>query len=158
MWLIIDSVYVCHRLLYGLGINQLGLQMAKEISSQFDGDFRAFWSYIRAAAATEEEGGSPSVDRLTSINGFGPVVMNAVMDFARDEQSVAMVEGLLMEINFSENNKSSNAEGKGSAVADSPLSGRKVVFTGAFECGITRKEAQDMCIALGMAMSVHFCC
>lgn len=135
--------------------------MAKEISERFNNNFRDFWTYLKNEITARATGGDTTsvgaMDRLTSINGFGPVLQQALVDFVSNKEVVAQVEGLLKVLSL----ESGSSSGKGSvkssgksAGASSALAGRKVVFTGAFECGITRKQAQDMCVELGELINV----
>ncbi len=44
------ALYLYYRLLYGLGIRNIGQQTARDISRQFGEDFAAFWGYLKEQA------------------------------------------------------------------------------------------------------------
>ncbi|MEL7648982.1 MAG: NAD-dependent DNA ligase LigA [Sedimentibacter sp.] len=76
------------RLLYSLGIPNVGVSTAKLISRKFQNS----WSHIQGAAFEE----------LTGISGIGDVMANAYVSFFRDPKKKVIVEDLLREVEFEE--------------------------------------------------------
>jgi DNA ligase (NAD+) len=74
------------RLLYGLGIPNIGLSNAKLICREFGYD----WDKIQNASYSE----------LIDINGIGEIMANAYVSFFSDEQNRKMVADILEEIEF----------------------------------------------------------
>ncbi|WP_343209965.1 NAD-dependent DNA ligase LigA [Anaerolentibacter hominis] len=72
------------RLLYSLGIPNIGLSNAKLISREFEEDFQAMRHADR--------------ERLVGIDGVGDVIASAYCDFFDKEQNNKMVDDLLQEI------------------------------------------------------------
>eukprot|EP01034_Spumella_vulgaris_P028276 gene28276-35112_t len=94
------------RLLYGLGIPQIGLQTAKDVSAQFGDNFADFWSNLKSSVdvitqqdvivGSDTSGSLPA--RLSAISGFGPVALDSLLTFARDERNAAVVDGLIRRV------------------------------------------------------------
>lgn len=114
------------RLVFGLGIRDVGEQTAKLLVQQFH-------SMDRLALASLEE--------LQQISGLGPVVSQSVFDFFQEEHNLRVLEklkqaGLRMEEEVSE------------GVAGGPLVGQTYVFTGRLE-RMARPAAEAMVAKLG---------
>lgn len=76
------------RLLYSLGIPNIGLSNAKAICKHFGYD----WKAIQSA----------TYDELIQIYGIGHVMAKAYVDFFENEKNLRMVEDILTEINLEE--------------------------------------------------------
>lgn len=77
------------RLLYSLGIPNVGLSNAKIISKRFNNN----WSKIQNA----------SFEDLIEINGIGDVMANAYVKFFNDVKNKIIVEDILKQVEFEEN-------------------------------------------------------
>ncbi len=76
---------------------------------------------------------------LTSIDGIGEVVADALVEFFNEAHNEEMLDALLEEV---------TPEPAEQAASDSPVAGKTVVFTGALE-QMTRDEAKAMAERLG---------
>lgn len=115
------------RVLFGLGIKEVGAKMAKTLARKY-GNIDALIS------ANEEE--------LLEIPDVGPIVAKSVIDYFKDDRHVNMINELkLMGLNF---------EYKGQTVqaANSYFSGKTVVLTGTLS-SYGRKEATTLLENLG---------
>lgn len=115
------------RLLFGLGIKEVGAKMAKTLS-------RIYGSLDNLMNTTEEE--------LLEIPDVGPVVARSIVNWFADEKNKETIEGLRKEgLNF-------NFLGSTSKAADSYFSGKTVVLTGTLD-SMGRKEATEILENLG---------
>lgn len=74
------------RLLYSLGIVNIGLSTAKLICKKFNND----WNSVQNA----------TYEQLVEIDGIGDVMANAYLDFFKNEKKKIIVEDILKEIEF----------------------------------------------------------
>jgi len=81
------------RLLYALGIENIGVANAKMIAAHFDYNF----DEIRNASSEE----------LGSIDGVGEIIAKAVFDYFRNEKNIRAIDELLPELIISKPEKSS---------------------------------------------------
>lgn len=116
------------RLLFGLGIRHVGAVTARDLLKRFEA-----LETLREVATSAEQ------DSLTSIDGIGPAVVEALGDFFHEPHNVAVWEDLLSEVTP----PPYVVETKDSAVA-----GKTVVFTGALET-MSRDEAKAQAERLG---------
>ena len=115
------------RLLFGLGIKEVGAKMAKTLS-------RIFGNLDTLMNATEED--------LLEIPDVGPVVAHSIVHWFQDEVNRQTVEGLREAgLNF-------NFLGSVSKAANSYFSGKTVVLTGTLD-SMGRKEATEILENLG---------
>ncbi len=115
------------KLLFGLGIKEVGAKMAKTLS-------RIFGNLDALASATEED--------LLEIPDVGPVVAHSIVSWFASEHNKELVEQLRQEgLNF-------NFLGSTSKAANSYFSGKTVVLTGTLD-SMGRKEATDILENLG---------
>ena len=115
------------KLLFGLGIKEVGAKMAKTLS-------RIFGSLDELAKASEED--------LLEIPDVGPVVAKSIVNWFASEHNQALIEQLREEgLNF-------NFLGSTSKAANSYFSGKTVVLTGTLD-SMGRKEATDILENLG---------
>ena len=115
------------RLLFGLGIKEVGAKMAKTLS-------RIFGNLDNLMNTTEEE--------LLEIPDVGPIVAKSIVDWFKDEHNRETIEGLRNNgLNF-------NFLGSTSKAANSYFSGKTVVLTGTLD-SMGRKEATEILENLG---------
>ena len=116
------------RLLFGLGIRHVGAVTARDLLKRF-----VTMETLREVATGAEQ------DSLTSIDGIGPAVVEALGDFFHEPHNTAVWEDLLSEVTpppYVVETKSSS------------VSGKTVVFTGALET-MSRDEAKAQADRLG---------
>ncbi|MFC0587830.1 NAD-dependent DNA ligase LigA [Novosphingobium aquiterrae] len=116
------------RLLFGLGIRHVGAVTARDLLKRL-----VTLPALRDAVVAGES------DVLTSIDGIGPAVVEALGDFFHEPHNVAVWDDLLSEVSP----PPYVVETKDSAVA-----GKTVVFTGALET-MSRDEAKAQAERLG---------
>ena len=113
-----------HRLLFGLGIPEVGATVARDLALHFR-DFR------RIMDASAEE--------LEVVEGIGPIMSEKITGFFVDERNRAHIEAVL-------------AEGMEPIAPEAPtesaLAGRRFVFTGALP-SMSRPEAKKLVEAVG---------
>ena len=115
------------KLLFGLGIKEVGAKMAKTLS-------RIFGNLDALASATEED--------LLEIPDVGPVVARSIVNWFSSEHNKELIEQLRAEgLNF-------NFLGSISKAANSYFSGKTVVLTGTLD-SMGRKEATEILENLG---------
>ena len=115
------------RLLFGLGIKEVGAKMAKTLS-------RIYGSLDNLMNASEEE--------LLEIPDVGPIVARSIVHWFSDEHNREIVEGLRQAgLNF-------NFLGSTVKAANSYFSGKTVVLTGTLD-SMGRKEATEILENLG---------
>lgn len=116
------------RLLYSLGIPNVGISNAKNICKYFNYN----WADIQNA----------DYEQLVQINGIGSVMANAYVSFFENEHNRLIVEDLLREIEFEEQAAAAPAAGL-------MLDGLTFVITGSVEHFKNRNELKDAIEALG---------
>jgi DNA ligase (NAD+) len=121
------------RLLFGLGIRHVGAVTARDLLKRF-----VTLPALREVALAAREGGEATAD-LLSIEGVGPVVVEALGDFFHEPHNIAVWDDLLSEVTP----PPYVVETKESAVA-----GKTIVFTGKLET-MSRDEAKAQAEALG---------
>ncbi len=115
------------KLLFGLGIKEVGAKMAKTLS-------RIYGSPDALAQTTEEE--------LLEIPDVGPVVAKSIVNWFASEHNKELIEALrIQDLNF-------RFLGSTSKAANSYFSGKTVVLTGTLD-SMGRKEATDILENLG---------
>ena len=122
------------RLLFGLGIRHVGAVTARDLLKRF-----ATLPTLRAVTERARGGDAEAAAELTSIEGVGPVVVEALGDFFHEPHNVAVWDDLLCEVSP----PAYLVETRASAVA-----GKTVVFTGKLET-MSRDEAKAQAEALG---------
>lgn len=115
------------RLLFGLGIKEVGAKMAKTLS-------RIYQNLDNLMKASEEE--------LLTIPDVGPVVARSITNWFKDPKNLELIEKLRnLNVNF-------NFLGSTSKAANSYFSGKTVVLTGTLD-SMGRKEATEILENLG---------
>ena len=122
------------RLLFGLGIRHVGAVTARDLMKRFH-----TLPALREAAEKARAGDEEALAELTSIDGIGPAVVQALGDFFHEEHNQQVWDALLEEVSP----PPYVIEAKQSAV-----SGKTVVFTGKLET-MSREEAKEQAERLG---------
>ena len=122
------------KLLFGLGIRHVGAVTARDLLKRF-----VTLPALRDAVERGRAGDSEAVADLLSIDGVGPVVVEALGDFLHEEHNLQVWDDLLHECDV----PPYVVETK-----ESPVSGKTVVFTGKLET-MSRDEAKAQAERLG---------
>jgi DNA ligase (NAD+) len=122
------------RLLFGLGIRHIGSVTAKDLFKNF-GTLDAVKDVGMRVAAGDEA----AVADLTSIDGIGGTVAEALGDFFHEPHNIAVWDDLLREV---------SPPAYVSNVRASEWTGKTIVFTGKLET-MSRDEAKSQAEALG---------
>ncbi len=99
---------------------------------------------VRLAEIARREGPSPTLGEIAGVSGVGPVAARAIAQFFHEPHNRTVVDALVAELTLIE-----DAE---RPAADSAVSGKTVVFTGALE-RFTRDEAKARAESLGAKVS-----
>ena len=126
------------RLLFGLGIRHVGAVTARDLMKSF-----ATLPALRAAAQGARAGEEGAVAELTSIDGVGPVVVEALGDFFHEDHNIAVWEDLLGQLDVPDYVVET---------VESRVAGKTVVFTGKLET-MSRDEAKAQAERLGAKAS-----
>ncbi len=118
-----------HKFIFALGIRHVGEVTAKTLA-QYYGSYAAWIAGMESGEAASQ---------LETIDGIGEAVISALADFFREPHNVEIVHALGRELRIRD------AE---AVAADSPVSGKTVVFTGTLT-RITRQAAKARAEALG---------
>ncbi len=122
------------RLLFGLGIRHVGAVTARDLLKRF-----AMLPALRETAQLARTGDAEALAELTSIDGIGPAVVEALGDFFHEPHNIAVWEDLLSEV---------SPPPYVVETKDSRVAGKTVVFTGALET-MSRDEAKAQAERLG---------
>ncbi len=122
------------RLLFGLGIRHVGEVTARDLMKNFH-ELPRLREFAERAQAGDEE----AARELTSIDGIGPSVVQALSDFFHEPHNVEVWENLLNEV---------TPPTYIVETLDSPVAGKTVVFTGKLET-MSRDEAKAQAERLG---------
>lgn len=121
------------RLLFGLGIRHVGAVTARDLLKRY-----VTLPALREAAIAAREGGDATAD-LLSIEGVGPVVVEALGDFFHEPHNNTVWDDLLSEV---------TPPPYVVETRDSAVAGKTIVFTGKLET-MSRDEAKAQAEALG---------
>lgn len=125
------------RFIFALGIRHVGETTARVLA-------RAYGSAERLRdAARGAQPGTDAWDELTSHDGIGDIVAEAISQFFDEPHNIEVVDALLREV---------TPQALAAVASSSPVSGKTVVFTGALE-RMTREEAKAMAERLGAKVS-----
>jgi DNA ligase (NAD+) len=123
------------RFIFALGIRRIGEVNAKLLARHY----HSFGEWREKMLAAREVG-SEAREELGSIQGIGPTIAEALVEFFSEERNLAALDDLAAE---------APPEGVAApAEADGPFAGKTVVFTGTLET-MTRDEAGDFAERLG---------
>nr|WP_267899731.1 NAD-dependent DNA ligase LigA [Aurantiacibacter zhengii] len=126
------------RLLFGLGIRHVGAVTARDLMKNFH-ELPALRETAQHARAGDEEAAAS----LTSIDGIGGAVVEALGDFFHEEHNRTVWDDLLSEVSPPRYEVET---------LDSPVAGKTVVFTGKLET-MSRDEAKAQAERLGAKAS-----
>ena len=115
------------RVLYSLGIANIGLATAKLVCRFFDNDI--------------EKITKAKPDELTKIDGVGEVMAGVFADYFNKDENLRTLEHLLLEVHIE--NAESNANDEGSSEGGNTISGLTFVVTGDVEKFKNRRELSD---------------
>ncbi|MCF6200422.1 MAG: NAD-dependent DNA ligase LigA, partial [Hyphomicrobiaceae bacterium] len=123
------------RFIYGLGIRHIGATTAKLLARSY-GTFTKVFEAGKQAVDVESE----AWRELNNIDGIGPIVARALVDFFAEQHNEQVLEALLQEVTPQEFVMKEQAS--------SIVSGKIVVFTGKLE-RFSRAEIKDRAERLG---------
>lgn len=115
------------RVLYSLGIANIGLATAKLVCRFFDNDI--------------EKITKAKPDELTQIDGVGEVMAGVFADYFNKDENLRTLEHLLLEVRIE--NAEANANDEGSSEGGNTISGLTFVVTGDVEKFKNRRELSD---------------
>jgi DNA ligase (NAD+) len=121
------------RFIFALGIRHVGETTARVLARAYGSAEKLRDAAVVAAAGNE------AWNELTSHDGIGDVVAEAISQFFDEPHNVEVVDALL---------KAVRPQALAAVASSSPVSGKTVVFTGALE-RMTRGEAKAMAERLG---------
>ncbi|PQO22768.1 DNA ligase (NAD(+)) LigA [Rhodobacteraceae bacterium WD3A24] len=127
------------RLIFALGIRHVGESAAQLLAQHF-----GTWEALSEALDAADPEGGEAWERLTAIDGVGPVMARALVTAFHQEAERASIERLVSHLEIEP------AERLGAP--DSPIAGKTIVFTGTLE-RMTRAEAKARAEALGAKVS-----
>ena len=119
------------RFLYGLGIPEVGVSVARDLARHF-GTF--------AALRSADEAG------LQEVPGVGPRMAEQITTFFREPKNAEVLDALLTRLQLVETAPAVASDSPPVAVL--PLAGKKIVFTGGLT-RLSRREAQELAERLG---------
>lgn len=119
------------RFLYGLGIPEVGVAVARDLA-------RHFGSFQRLRDADDAA--------LQEVPGVGPRMAEAITTFFREPNTAAVLDQLVTKIEMPEVAAAGASDGAGGAVQ--PFAGKKFVFTGGLS-RFSRGDAQKLIESLG---------
>ncbi len=125
------------RFLFGLGIRHVGNVTARDLVKAFGSVQRI--AHVAARASVDEEARA----ELIAVEGVGPVVAEALVDFFAEAHNREAWDDLLSEV---------TPPDYVSNVRESPVSGKTIVFTGSLET-LSRDEAKAQAESLGARVS-----
>lgn len=122
------------RLIYALGIRHVGMETAKLMAKHYP----TFAQWQEAMLAAQDESGE-AYGELLSIDGVGAVMARAIIQFFAEPHNRELLDALLPHLQI---------ETAEATQADSPVSGKTVVFTGTL-ARLSRDEAKASAERLG---------
>jgi DNA ligase (NAD+) len=118
------------RFLYGLGIPEVGVAVARDLA-------RHFGSFARLREADE--------DALQEVSGVGPRMAEQITAFFREPKNAAILDELAAKVRLVESEPATSSAEPASV---KPLAGQKWVFTGGLS-RLSRRDAQALVESLG---------
>jgi len=126
------------RLIYALGIRQVGEATAKLLARQYK-NFPAWRGAMRAA----QQGDADALQALTGIDQIGPLVVRDICAFFAEEHNMAVLDALEQQLTI---------EDHVTSALTSPVTGKTVVFTGTL-IAMGRSEAKAKAETLGATVA-----
>jgi DNA ligase (NAD+) len=125
------------RFLYGLGIPEVGVSVARDLA-------RHFGTFARLRGAEEET--------LQEVQGIGPRMAEQITAFFREPKNAEVLDALLTKLTLVETAgapaSATSPTSDTATAAVLPLAGKKIVFTGGLS-RLSRREAQELAERLG---------
>ncbi|MBY0381305.1 MAG: NAD-dependent DNA ligase LigA [Xanthobacteraceae bacterium] len=131
-----------HRFIFALGIRHIGEGNAKLLARHYHTIERFREAMVDAGKGAHD--GNEAYQELTSIEGIGPIVADAIVEFFAEKRNVGAMNDLLDEL--------SEVLPAEKARSDSAVAGKTVVFTGSLT-KFTRDEAKAQAERLGAKVS-----
>jgi DNA ligase (NAD+) len=122
------------RVLYGLGIRHVGQETAKLLARNY-----ASMDALQEAMIAAHDAASPAWSEVMAIDGIGPKVARALVQFFHEPHNVAFVAALMTHVTLLPEMQ---------RAVDSSVAGKIVVFTGSLAL-MTRDEAKAQAETLG---------
>jgi DNA ligase (NAD+) len=122
------------RFIYSLGIRHVGETTARALARGYGA-----WQAFHDACLRIAKGDADTRAEMDALDQIGDTVIDALADYFREPHNRGIVERLTKRVRILEAEK---------PAAESPVSGKTVVFTGALE-KMTREEAKAMAERLG---------
>lgn len=116
-----------YRLIYGLGIANVGLTNAKMLCREFSDDLEKLISADR--------------DELMAIDGVGEIIADSFVDYFRDEKNREEYENLLAELNIVKEDRGNHENNN--------ISGKVFVITGSVKHFANRDEVKQVIEKMG---------
>ncbi|KEC54601.1 NAD-dependent DNA ligase LigA [Bartonella koehlerae] len=135
------------RFLFALGIRHVGEVNARRLARTYQ-NYTAFETAAITATMPDDkvdEKGNEVWIELTNIEGIGPQVGEAIIDFYKEVHNREVLSGLLQEV--------MPLDEKPVMIASSPIAGKTIVFTGTLT-HMSRDEAKVLAERLGAKTSV----
>jgi DNA ligase (NAD+) len=126
------------RFLNALGIRHVGETTARQLARAYGS-----WNAFHNAALKIAEGNTAAGEEMDAIDQIGETVVEAVARYFGESHNRKLVEALTKEVTIRDAER---------PAAQSPVSGKTVVFTGTLE-RISRDEAKSMAERLGAKVS-----
>ena len=129
------------RFIHALGIRHVGQSTARLLARRYGtvDDWRAAMDAAATTADPDSEAGNDALEALTDIDGIGPVVARAIVEFVAEPRNGAILDALRARLDI---------ELVEAPETDSAVAGTTVVFTGKLQ-RMTRQEAKARAEALG---------
>ncbi|WP_375283898.1 NAD-dependent DNA ligase LigA [Marinicauda pacifica] len=124
-------------------INALGVRHVGEETSRLLARTYGSWTAFREAGEAAREAGSEARASMIAIDGLGDTAVDAIGRFFSEDHNLAALDRLLEHVAVEDAEQVS---------AESPVSGKTVVFTGSLE-KFTRDEAKTRAQSLGAKVS-----
>ncbi len=122
------------RFLYALGIRHIGETTSKQLAQHY-----TEWGNLQTAMLAED-----AISQLEEQDGMGNVMAQSLATFFTDMEQMQIVNALLEHVEILPEEQA--------ATHDSPLAGKRIVFTGTLE-HMSRSEAKAIAERFGMQVS-----
>ncbi|WP_173932089.1 NAD-dependent DNA ligase LigA [Chelativorans sp. Marseille-P2723] len=122
------------RMIYSLGIRHVGERTAATLARAY-----GTWQDFHEAAIAIARGDLKAREEMDALEDVGDAVIDAVANYFAEEHNRRLVEDLASQVNVLEAEKPATS---------SPVAGKTIVFTGAFE-RMSRDEAKELAERLG---------
>lgn len=117
---------VLHRVIYGLGIANIGVATAKMICKYFEYDIEK----IKTAL----------VEEYSNIDGIGEVIATAIVEYMQKEEHIIKIANLMKELQLQVSDN---------ATIEKILNGKSFVITGSLEHYVSRNDLKELIEQMG---------